>query len=90
MESYVNEKKTIQNGFEAGRLVPFDPEAIDYNALHKKSKKKKKDEPVQKADLDHEVEGMKKHLLTLKKNLLDIMLKSFRDTEATGVRNADT
>ena len=33
---------------------------------------------------------MKKHLLALEKNLPDIMLKSFRDTEVTGVRNANT
>ena len=90
LESYVNEKTTIQNGFEAAGLVHFDPEAIDYNVLHKKSKKRRKDEPVQKAVLDHEFEDMKKHLLTLEKNLSDTMLKTFRDNEATGVRNADT
>ena len=52
--THVNEKKTIQNGFEVAGLVPFDPEEIDYNVLHKKSKEKKKDETIPKADLDHE------------------------------------
>ena len=42
LESYINEKKIIQNGFEAAGLVLFDPEAIDYNLLHKKRKKRRK------------------------------------------------
>ncbi|XP_031783872.1 uncharacterized protein LOC116417004 [Nasonia vitripennis] len=93
LHSFVNEKPTIINGFKAAGLVSFDPEAVEYNVLHKKKSKKKKAESeksVEHVNTDSEVEDMKKHLLTLEKNLPDVVLQNFKETETIGVENQDT
>ncbi|XP_031781093.1 uncharacterized protein LOC116416491 [Nasonia vitripennis] len=74
LNSFVNEKPTIINGFKDAGLVPFDPEAVEYNVLHKKKSKKKK------AESEKSVEH----------NLPDVVLQNFKETETIGVENQDT
>ncbi|TGZ51112.1 Uncharacterized protein DBV15_11450 [Temnothorax longispinosus] len=88
LNSFDNEKQIIQNGFKATGLMPFNPNAIEYNVLHKKKKTKKKDQvdqqlQNQKSDCQ-ETESMKQHLLTFEKNLSDDVLQTFKEAEASG------
>lgn len=37
--SFCEKKRSIQNGFRACGLSPFDPKAVDYDVLHRKKRK---------------------------------------------------
>jgi len=41
LDSFTEEKKVVQSGFRASGLMPFNPEAVDYNVLEKKKRTRK-------------------------------------------------
>ena len=89
LQSFPNEKKTIQNGFRASGLVPLNPDAVQFNMLQKKKKNKKKAEQCQPANYSQKTESMKQHLVTLEQNLSDDLINSFKEAEITGTRSKD-
>ncbi|XP_066590532.1 uncharacterized protein [Prorops nasuta] len=90
---FTNEKKIIQGGFQAAGLMPFNPNAIEYNILNKKKKKKVKkqeDEPEsQQAVTVAQTETKSQHMQNLEQNLPHELLQAFREAEQIGFWTRD-
>nr|XP_033334412.1 uncharacterized protein LOC117225185 [Megalopta genalis]XP_033334413.1 uncharacterized protein LOC117225185 [Megalopta genalis] len=92
LQSYTAEKMNVQGGFKASGLMPFNPEAVEYNVLHKK-KTNNKNYNVQTNQanqvpesqqhlVNKEIENKIRHLETFEKNLSQKLLQNFKEAES--------
>ena len=69
LASFTEETKVIQSGFKAAGLVPFNPNEVDYNVLHKKKRNNQKHDKSEIKKSKDVVEDSKQHLMTFESNL---------------------
>ena len=87
LQSFSEEKNIVKNGFRAAGLFPFDPNAVDYDVLQKKKKKKKCN--VINQEIQETTEDSKQHLLKMESNLPKELLEDFKRAESSGLMTLD-
>ena len=90
LDSFKEESNVVKSGFRASGLVPFDPEAVDFNVLQKRKKKnsslaKKKVQSVEQPVKDASDERSTQLLQSFEENLSVDLLQQFEDAALTGV-----
>lgn len=92
LDEFTEEKKIVKNGFKAVGLMPFDPNAVDYNVLSKKNKKTPKEnhrviENQQSLEnqqlISNASENKNLHLTTFENNLSFQLLQDFKNAESS-------
>ena len=84
LDSFTEEKKCVQSGFRASGLMPFNPNAVDYNILHKKQNKDiAANEPqrIEQPALNTLKEDKQKLLFAFEESLPDELFNLFMEAE---------
>jgi len=92
LDSFTEEKKVVQSGFRASGLMPFNPEAVDYNVLEKKKRTRKVKQDISDVSgvaSQTVIEDHKQHLKTFERNLSNDILEEFKRTESTKLLTKD-
>lgn len=92
LDSFKEERKIVQNGFRSCGLMPFNPDAVEYNILHKK--KKKTDSRVDELQDKHLIENQPSVLnvdsIEDKKYYFEMFEKTLAPQLVQDFRNAET
>lgn len=86
LDSFEAEKKIVKSGFRAGGLMPFNPEAVEFNVLKKKKKTKTDHQENQhfqslKFVTNHKIEDKERHLKTFEEKVAARLLEDFKKAE---------
>lgn len=93
LDSFTEKHKIIQSGFKTCGLMPFNPDAVEYNVLHKKKKttaSEENNQPQKKENLtanqqfvSHNVYEDRDHYLQMfEKTLRPELLQEFKNDES--------
>ena len=88
LNSFTEEGNVVKNGFKAAGLMPFNPQAINYDIL-KKKKRSISVESEQCLSNVTVIEGKRRHLEDFEKNLPVELLEDFKRSESIGLWTGD-
>ena len=82
LDSFTHDSKIIQNGFRASGLMPFHPQAVDYNVLQKKKNRSSIENEQFLSNMDT-IKEKNELLNNLETNLSEQLLEEFIISEAS-------
>ena len=88
LDSFIQDSETIHNEFRASGLMPFNPQAVDYNVLQKKKNRSSIENEMFLSNMDI-ITRKKLHLNNLETNLSEKLLEEFKISEATEIWTGD-